>query len=53
MELRNGVYTSHTRGSDCEDIASLARKIQNGEGNTMDLARQIERIALQLARELS
>ncbi|MDU7286693.1 MAG: hypothetical protein E7L40_03610 [Corynebacterium kroppenstedtii] len=34
------------------NLASLARKIQNGEDNTTDLARQIERIALQLAREL-
>lgn len=52
MELRHGVWTSVGKADDCDEIVRLACRIQNGGGDPLALAKRIERLAAQLAREL-
>lgn len=52
MEMRNGVYTSQGKSDDCDEIARLARRIQEHNGDPIKLARRIESLASQLAHEL-
>ena len=50
VEFRDGCWTSRTQKGICEEIVSLANRIENGDGNSRELARKIQQSAQELAR---